>query len=163
MSAGRRIKLQQRNGIWFLSGDLGADSDLSPMLAETGALRLNLRNLGEINSIGVRNLCMFLKDFKGESFEYLECPPNFLDILNMVPMLLSVNGRNGRVASMNVPYVCARCLYEQNILTGSEEILHRGEKFSLPIYDCNQCNSEKSFESAMPAQDILFFMTDKTV
>jgi hypothetical protein len=163
MGVERRLKLQIRNGIWFVSGDLGAESDLSHLLKVTVVLRLNLRNLGEINSIGVRTLCMFLKGFQGESFEYFECPPNFLDILNMVPMLLNVNGKVGRVVSMNVPYVCSRCLYEQNILTQSLEILHNNDKFALPVYDCNQCNSEKSFEPSMPAQDILYFMSDKSV
>ncbi len=162
MTVGQRFKMQERNGIWHLSGDLGADSDLAPLQKETNVLKLNLRNLGSINSVGVRTLCLFLKGFTGQSFEYYECPPNFLDILNMVPMLLSINGKQGRVISLNIPYACSRCLYEQNILTQAKEINSADGKISLPIYTCNQCNTEDSFEPSMPAQDLLYFMSDRT-
>jgi hypothetical protein len=157
----RRLKISRKGDMWFLSGSLEADADLAPINQHDGTLRINVRHLNSINSVGVRALCLFLKDFAGESFEYYECRPNFLDVINMVPMLLKVDGKLGRVISMNVPYVCNRCLYEINILTQTSEIGKMGHAVSLPTYDCSQCNSPSALEPAMPPQDLLYFMTNQ--
>jgi len=161
MSSNNSFTITIQNGICHLSGDLGSDANLAPLHGAPVPLQLNLKNLGDINSIGVRNLCIFLREYKGENFSYIECPPNFLEILNMVPMLLKASGSSGTVESMWVPYACSRCYHEQNLLTKNAEVKVEGENILLKSYDCTACNCDESLEPSMAPNDLLYFILDE--
>src|SRR5689334_16178520 len=90
------IKIVEKEGIFHLSGILNEYADFSALLTQKEPLRLDMREVTRLNSIGIRNLLKFLADWSPRKFIYLNCPSEFIDQVNMIPALLG-NKNNGEV------------------------------------------------------------------
>ena len=109
------IKIEERGGIFHLSGVLNEYASFDLLLQKPAPLKLNMRLVSRLNSIGIRNLLKFIGDWGPKPFEYLECPSEFIDQINMIPSLLGAK-KTGKVVSLFVPYACDKCDHEPEVL-----------------------------------------------
>ncbi len=136
------IKIVERDGVFYLSGVMNEYADFSPLLPQAAPLRLNMKQVTRLNSIGIRNLLKFLADWGPKPFSYEECPSEFVDQLNMIPALLGVKN-HGKVVSLFVPYECLNCDHEEEVLgdlTAYEPSLKNGTP--PPAQSCPKCKAD---------------------
>jgi hypothetical protein len=137
------LSIAVRDGVTHLSGVLNEFADLSALLKSAAPLRLNMRHVTRLNSIGVRNLLKFLSEWGDRAFYYEECPSEFIDQINMIPALLGNAGR-GQVKSLFVPYECAECDAEEEVLADAEAYREPARQGRLPTRTCGKCGGKMS-------------------
>jgi hypothetical protein len=135
------IKIVEKDGVFLLSGVLNEYADFSSLLAQQPPLKLNLRNVSRLNSIGIRNLLKFLADWGPKPFEYHETPSEFVDQVNMIPALLGPKG-HGQIKTLFVPYECTKCDHEAETLCKIEEFEPVKEGNEAPVRKCPKCGGE---------------------
>ena len=136
------IKIEEKDGFVHLSGVINEFADFNDLLKFDAPLKLNIKNVSRMNSIGIRNLLKFLNAWGDKPFEYHECPSEFVDQLNMIPALLGVGG-HGKVISLHVPYECEDCEHEEETLepvSNYEAVAKSGE--DLPTKPCPKCKGK---------------------
>ncbi len=62
------IKIVEKDGVFHLAGILNEYADFSPLLPKPAPLRLNMKDVSRLNSIGVRNLLKFLAEWGAKPF-----------------------------------------------------------------------------------------------
>lgn len=128
----------------FLSGAITEEADFQPLVAlgTSGRLVLDLADVEEINSCGVREWIHFVRSLSERSpgFEFARCSPAIVRQLNAVSNFRG----NGRVASVMLPYYCGHCGGEQF------RLLALGEGDTGPVITnlvpCTQCGGEAEFD-----------------
>ena len=125
-----------------LVGVIDEHADLSFFRHLEGRVTLNLRQLRRINSFGVRAWVDGLSTVPaGTGLQLEECPPPFVDQLNM---LTTFRGA-ARVASFLAPYMCPACDHEQDHRIVVSDLVRRG--YALPDdVRCEQCGEPMEFD-----------------
>ncbi len=141
MAAEQGIKIVERAGVFYLSGILNEYADFSMLLRQQAPLKLNMREVSRLNSIGIRNLLKFLADWGPKPFEYQECPSEFIDQVNMIPALLGPKG-HGTIATLFVPYECTGCDNEAEVLCKLSEFSTVKTGGEPAVRKCPKCNSD---------------------
>lgn len=136
--AEKGIKIVEKEGVFLLSGILNEYADFSSLLGKEPPLRLNMRKVSRLNSIGIRNLLKFLSAWGPKPFEYLETPSEFTDQVNMIPSLLGPKG-HGSIKTLFVPFECKNCDFEQELLCKSEEFDAVKDGGEAPPRKCPKC------------------------
>lgn len=132
------MKISEKGGIFYLSGVLNEYADFTPLLAQKEPLRLNLKQLSRLNSIGIRNLLKFLTEWGTKQLIYEECPSEFVDQVNMIPGLLGIKN-HGKIESLFVPYECDACDTEEEALEKSADLLRDLPEISNKTKVCSSC------------------------
>src|SRR4051794_6734738 len=96
------VDVENKNGVFFIKGDLTDACDFSTMGFRAGPVRLDMSGVRAVNSGGVRMWISALRDLKMQPI-YMNCPPSIVIQFNMVPDFLA-NG--ARVESFLVPGFC---------------------------------------------------------
>ena len=150
--------VKQDEGYLFLEGNLDENADLQH-LAKTPAdgVKLNLRNLGSCNSIGIQALIRTVRGWGSINFEYHECPIDFLHQLEMIPDLLGVD-RQGTVETMNLPYECENCDVEKKYLLDSKLVKSWADSGEDP--PCRKCECEKGCNMELNEDIDFVFLKD---
>src|SRR5262249_3003410 len=82
---GMTLSPQFAEGQFFFGAEITSDTDLSPLLAATTSpLRLNFRNVVNINSGGVRKLYRLATELRGKQVEFHECRRVVIDLINVM-------------------------------------------------------------------------------
>src|SRR4051794_8250490 len=114
------FSIVEKDGVCFLDGVLNEYADFGKLAKKAEPLRLNIRKVSRLNSIGIRNLLKFLSEWGPKAFTYEDCPSEFIDQINMIPALLGTQ-RQCKVVSMFVPYECNSCDHEEEILGKADD------------------------------------------
>lgn len=109
------IKIAEKNGIVFLSGIMDEASDLSSLLGHSEPLILNFKEVTRFNSTGIRNILRFCAQWGTKRLEYIDCPCDLIDQINMIPALLGPKGSYS-VNTLFVPYECRSCGFSEEVL-----------------------------------------------
>lgn len=139
--SGQGLKIEEKDGMFYLVGVLDEYVDFSPLLSENPPLKLNLKQLERLNSIGVRNLLKFLNQWGDKPLEYHECPSEFIDQVNMIPALLGAK-HHGKVASLYAPYECSSCDNEEEVFGRPEDFGDAAEGGEPPSRPCSKCGQD---------------------
>lgn len=136
------IKIVEKDGVVHLSGVLNEYADFSGLTAKAEPLRLNMKEVSRLNSIGIRNLLKFLSDWGSKAFSYDQCPSEFIDQINMIPALLGTKA-HGKVLSLYVPYECSACDHDDEVLAQADDF-RAGIKAGRepPKRPCPKCGQE---------------------
>ena len=134
------IHITERDGVFHLSGELNEYADLSSLLTKTPPLRLNLKEVTRINSIGIRNLLKFLTGWGDRAFIYEHCSSEFIDQVNMITSLLGPH-KQGKIASFYVPYECPNCEFEKDIFSEAAPYKQALASGVWPKQQCPDCHS----------------------
>lgn len=137
------IKIVEKDGVFHLSGVLNEYADFSQLLGKSQPLRLNLKGLQRLNSIGIRNLLKFLSDFGDRELIYEECPSEFIDQINMIPALMGVK-KNCKIKSLFVPLECSACDHEDEVLSEVSALNLAPGATPTPTHTCSKCGGKMS-------------------
>ena len=128
----------------FLSGAITEEADFQPLvtLGSTGRLMLDLAEVEEINSCGVREWIHFVRNLSERSpgYEFARCSPAVVRQLNAVSNFRG----NGRIVSVMLPYFCSACGGEQFRLLALTE--HDASPVITDRVPCGQCGGEAEFD-----------------
>ena len=118
----------------------------------TGLVKINLRRIDRINSVGVKNWVRYFNELsqKGVELVFEECSPQIVEQINLVLNFIC----GGTVASILVPFNCSQC-HSAFVVSFSLEELNRiqGE---VPEPPCPKCNGKTSFDDI--EEEYLAFM-----
>ena len=129
-------------GVYCITGAINEKFDFEE-LKNSGQLpiRINLEGAVSISSIGIRNLKLFIESLPDLAIELYDCPRWIVDILNVIPGILSTKNHRVRVVSAYTPYHCKTCNTSDERLVRVEAIRLEGTQLMLPVGQfCKQCN-----------------------
>lgn len=144
---------------FYLRGRLDERSDLAPLFAHAGPMRLNLQWLSGMNAEGAKAFAAFMKQRGERPLTFVECPRWFVDQANVMPALLGGASRGDRIESLYVPFACSDCKTRQDMLTTAAQVrvTHRGVQ-KVPSPRCESCG--KGMEPAVDCDDFFLFLVE---
>lgn len=138
----KKLEIECVDEKYYLSGIFNEYTDFSKLLTASPPLRLNLKRVFEVTSIGLRKWLEFLQQWGPKDIELYACPPSFVNVLNAVPNALGENKRKENVRSVMVPYSCAVCnqYFEVEMVMKGLQVTKRG--IQMPEGECPSCGQE---------------------
>lgn len=131
--------------------DESTPAELEPLLkklAKTHVL-FDASALASVNSLGFRAWLRFLKQLdSGSTFNFLRCPPCYVDFCNLLPSLSFA----AKVTSVLVPYRCETCRAPAHF---EVKVEHRVPEAAFEPLMCGECNGVLTAE-AEPASYLEF-------
>jgi hypothetical protein len=115
-----------------IAGAITELADFSKLKALKGAARLDLSGINRINSLGVRNWCIFVRDAEaaGLALTFERCSPV---IVEQISMISNFFGARSQVASLLVPYFCEACSTEHT------QLIERTPNAPISVPPMNTC------------------------
>ena len=115
-----------------IAGAITELSDFSKLKALKGAARIDLSGIDRINSLGVRNWCLFVRDAEaaGLALTFERCSPV---IVEQISMISNFFGAKSQVASLQVPYFCESCDTEH------AQLIERAPNSPISVPSTNTC------------------------
>ena len=121
-------------------------------------LRLNMSRLRAINSYGIRNMIKMVREWGSRDLEFMECPPVFVDSVNVVRSLLGTPPKPARVTSFAIPYYCPANDKTYDIMVQASEIDIADSQPMIPEPACDECDGE--LEPDCSLEEYLLFLVD---
>lgn len=150
------MRVEQKDGIYFLSGDLDESVRQSFSWLPTGVTRFDMRGIRMVNSYGIRDWLWLLLHFDVRPI-YENCPEVFVIQLNMLASLL----HNGTVVeSVQVPCICTQCSKEWIFIAKHETHFARGKIPSFKLKPCAECGG--NVEPDVELDSYFFFVNYKS-
>jgi hypothetical protein len=142
-----RITKQDDGERVFLNGKINEDAGgpLNDLLEKIGAkCILNLRDIDEVNSLGVRLWVNFMREFETKRTVILEeCPPEVIRHINIIP---NFKGKS-TIRSLYARYICDHCGNKKLELFKLGEKMPKklGQEFFLNV-TCQSCGQKMEME-----------------
>ncbi len=129
----------------YFSGDVNEDAEVT--LGElkdklTGKMIFNLKNLGSINSCGVRAWVNFMRNAAKSKISFEDCPPEVISQINMIPNFKA----HAEISSLYGAYVCESCGHHKLHLFKKGENLPASLDAPLPGVTCDKCSKMMEME-----------------
>lgn len=125
----------------FLVGRLDEFADFTNVPIPPEPVEINCRDLGSINSIGIRNFVKLIKSIGSKKFNYTECPLQFVDCINTFAALLGFH-KNGRIETINLDFICKNCFETQVVLTNiADVVVGNSNNFHMIVDRCTKCGN----------------------
>jgi phage FluMu protein Com len=136
---GLGIEIKVIDNTTYLSGHIDEFVDYGALQKLKFPLKLNLRNIKSINSIGIRKWILYIKNLGDNKVEFHECPPVFIDAVNMIPDVISTHGGKNRVKSVLIPYQCPKCSTIFTIIVSIEKVSTNPKSIRFETVICPHC------------------------
>ncbi len=108
-----------------LSGPINESFAKAKIPLGEGVLRLGLKGVTHINSVGVALFVKFVDSWAGRRVEYHECPEILIDAMQMLPALLGPEENTARIVSFHWPVTCKKgCAEPQALVQVSDLSFH---------------------------------------
>lgn len=150
----RPFTIRIEGNVAFFEGVLNEFADLDPLKTITGHLIMDLAGLCRTNSMGLRLMLKVIVGWANRSFTYRNCPPEFIEQINMIPAMLGQK-RTGKVESILAPYYCEEDdeeVYLPRDIKVFADFINGGP---CPPEPCPQCGGDMEIES----RDFFLFET----
>jgi len=156
MALGFTMALQ--NGVYHLKGcfDEIAEFDKLLTLPDT-PLKLNLRGIDAINSLGLRRLIVFTKNFGEREMELHDCPPVFVEAVNVIPLAVGGQSKIQRIKSLYLPFHCKGD--HEKEFTVPLSAIQVGDTVAVPTIDCPACRLPMTPDLDTDLDEFFFFLT----
>jgi hypothetical protein len=156
MDPSRLLTINDDKGVFRLRGTLADFSELEDLLVVPPPLRLDLSGLTGLNSMSIGQWVRFIGRWGDRPFELHGCPPEFVDLINLIPAALGKNPQPGCVKSILVPYMCEACGADHNFLVKMSDLVIDGEDVKVPENSCPAC--KHACRMAVDAGDYFLFL-----
>lgn len=115
-----------------IAGAITELADFSKVKALKGVARIDISGVERINSLGVRNWTLFVRDAEagGLAITFERCSPV---IVEQIAMISNFFGTRAQVASLLVPYFCEGCSTEHT------QLIERAPKSPIAVPPVNTC------------------------
>lgn len=148
----------RRGEEFVLSGSFDEAADFSFLAGEAAPLmRLNLAGIQTINSLGLRRLIAFSKGLGARAVEFTECPPVFVEAVNISPLAVGGPAYIKRIKSVLIPYHCSADHEQMHVVP--VEIVRQDEDFLLPEKTCKTCAQPMTPDLESDTDEFFFFLT----
>lgn len=139
----------------LLVGSITEDVDLTPLIevASSSRLVLDLHDIAQINSCGVREWIHFVRGLsqEGHPYSFVRCSPAIVRQLNMISNFAGT----AAIESVMLPYYCDNCSHEES----RELPLGEGPLPNIEaVAACPVCGDELTFDDL--AETYLSFAED---
>ena len=152
------LTVVRKGDVHHLSGALDETVDLSPFLAgKDRVLRLNLRGLRSINSLGLRKLIAFAKALGDREVALTDCPTEFIEAVNIMPLVIGGQSKIDRIKSVWVPMVCD-ALHQAPVTIPLADVRVGQLGVELPAVGCPTCGQAMALTVGTQADDFFFFL-----
>lgn len=151
------ITFRRKGDTIHLSGVIDEFVDLSPLAVEAEPIKLNLAGISAANSLGIRLWIGMIKGLKDLRVEFYDCPPVFLDVVNMAPAVVHHAGSTRRIKSVLIPYQCEVCKARHNVSVATHSVKVKGDAVIVANPACAKCGAE--MENEHEPDDSFFFLT----
>jgi hypothetical protein len=142
---GSTLKIEQKNGMYALSGMIDETADFSSLLFAQPPLKLDMGGVLSINSTGLRAFLKFLEAWEPKEFEYHSCSNPIIHTFNILPSVLGEPPKVSRVISSAIPYACEKCSHEEEVVVATKDlVIDSDDEVSAPTQTCSQCHSTMS-------------------
>ncbi len=146
------------NGVHFIGGTVDEHADFQKLLDDLSpVLKINLREVKWINSLGVRKMVALAQALGDRAVEFHEVPPVFVEAINIIPLLIGGQSHVGRVKSARLPLACSGGHHEECSVAISQIYVDGG--FTFPDLPCKVCKMPLSPDLDSELDDYFFFLT----
>lgn len=153
------LKCKKKDDVWELVGMLDESADLDPLLRDQApVLKLNLRHVRAINSLGLRKLVAVMRALGDRAVECVECSPAFIEAVNVIPLAVGGQSKVSRIKSALVPMACEDG-HEVYALVEIAKLKIVGESVTLPRFECHKCGMDVAPALENNPDDYFFFLT----
>lgn len=152
------LKVTTNEGVLWLQGAIDEAAGFERLLAcRDSPLRLNLRGVTAINSLGLRKMINFAKELGQREVEFLDCPPVFIEAVNVMPLVIGGQARIDRIKSLYLPFHCADD-HERSFSVPLKAIVVQGT-LMMPLVECPVCRMPMEPELDSEPDEFFFFLT----
>ncbi len=153
------IKHRFKDGMYYLEGTLDEHADFSPLHdSKEPVLRLNMRGVDWINSLGLRRIALFVQGWGERPLEFHELPPSVIEAVNVMPALVGGVKRLGRIRSVTLPMVCDE-RHTTSATIAIQDLLDKSRVIRLPALACKTCRQSLRLDIEGALDDFLYFLT----
>ena len=131
----------KKDEFYHISGRINEHANFSEIRPEGSTLKLNLKQVENIDSIGTRAWIQFCDKVNVDDIEYHEVSIIFMNAIAMLPALLKPKPALGKVKSFFLPFNCMNCGQESRILSNFSEIEVKGYDAFAPLKHCPECGN----------------------
>lgn len=147
-------QIEQRDGATSVAlvGKVTEAADFSKLIALRTPLRVDLSAIENINSLGVRSWCNFVRDCEAAKLPLVveKVSPVMVQQMSMISSFM---GTHAWVTSILVPYLCPSCNAEDQRLVE----VTRGEPVTVPSsIPCPKCTTQMQVDELEEMYDNLF-------
>lgn len=105
---------------------------------DTDAIEVvNMAAVTGFSSLGIRQFFALLNGQQATSVRLIECPVDFIDIVNALSGL--IKGSKITIASLLMPCRCENCLLDFEVLVQRSEIQYNENDIIVPTQQCHRC------------------------
>ncbi len=152
------ISHRVEGGVHFVGGTVDEHADFQILLEDrSSVLKINLRELKWINSLGVRKMVGLAQGLGERAVEFHEVPPVFIEAINIIPLLVGGQAHVGRVKSARMPMTCSGGHTTELSLPISQ--VYVGGQFQMPDVPCKVCKMPLDPDLDSELEDYFFFLT----
>jgi anti-anti-sigma regulatory factor len=126
-----------------LSGAIEENANFEELIGmPTGELRINVKEVPRINSVGVKAWIKYFQALKGKNvkFTFVECSTALVEQINLISNFTC----GGAVESIYVPFSCTGCHGELVGLFKTTDL--KKMQFKLPELKCSKCGGKALFD-----------------
>lgn len=154
------MQIDFKNGVYHLSGRMDEYSEFDSLVMVPQPLRLNIGRISSINSVGVRKFLAFTLSYSPKKFEFLECTPEFIANVNVIPQMLGSPADETQIKTFYVPFSCENCKRNENILYERTAIkLNADGEVIPPKAKCSRCAEDLDLD-VEPTEYFMFLTTE---
>ncbi len=155
---GMGFRRELKDGVHVLSGSFDEVSDFESLtkLADE-PLKLSLSGIQTINSLGLRRLIAFAKHLGDRAVELHECPPVFIEAVNVMPVAIGGSKHVSRVRSILMPYHCKGDHERAFVVPVSAVRL--GTDVQVPKQECSICRLPMEPDLETDLDEFFYFLT----
>lgn len=154
---GMGFRRELKDGVHVLTGSFDEVSDFESLTKLTEApLKLSLSGIQTINSLGLRRLIAFAKHLGDRAVELHECPPVFIEAVNVMPLAIGGSKHVSRVRSILMPYHCKGDHERAFVVPVSAVRL--GTDVHVPKQECPTCRMEMEPDLETDLDEFFFFL-----
>jgi len=134
------FEYRAKDDMFFVSGKIDGRSDLAALASYTKTpVRINFRETTALTSLGMKMVRDLIHARPDGAVEFHECPPYLVDMLNIIPNLIDVDGHRVHVRSVYVPFRCQDCSLDVDALVRTDEVKKKGHELAVPAKRCQKC------------------------
>lgn len=155
------MQIDFKNGVYHLSGRMDEYSEFDSLTNVPEPLKLNIGRISSINSVGVRKFLAFTLGYSPKKFEFLECTPEFIANVNVIPQMLGSPADETQIKSFFVPFSCESCKRVENLLfeRSAIKIDPKSGEAIAPVAKCSKCGQQLDLD-VEPTEYFMFLTSE---
>jgi hypothetical protein len=130
------LTIHKKGDMYVVEGTMDGEADFQSLVDVAPPLKLNLKGVKKINSMGILRFLRFIAQWGQKPLECHECSAEFTDVVAMFPAVLGSQKTQGKIISFYAPFSCEQCH------KGSEYLMTMAELGGEVTRRCTHCGTQ---------------------